>query len=271
MTHCKILKRLDSRAKYCQGVNVLPLSTERSNTHRSGRGELANLIRTYATWKSWEPEHKEQLNKRRSLLRADFGKKLQFPVLRCFYWVKIQLLGSDRFLISFLVKLWAQRQHRHCVSLKNPSRINDLNQTGFSCLQMVCVPVAWLSAAESGHAEKFKQPLQVQPGSWKDLPDSRLFSWLFYLPLPSDRGVHTRAENAASDCLWQAPDCSVSCAPFAFHQHYSQTLKATKMSLIDHCGTERSFLGAKALFFVWSSTLQCQTACDTCNKTKGHS
>lgn len=37
---------MNSRAKYCQGVKVLPLSTERSSTHRSGRGELANLMRT---------------------------------------------------------------------------------------------------------------------------------------------------------------------------------------------------------------------------------
>lgn len=50
---------LHLRAKYCQGVNFLPLSTERSSTHRSGRGELANLIRMYATWKSWKSEHKE--------------------------------------------------------------------------------------------------------------------------------------------------------------------------------------------------------------------
>lgn len=50
--------QLYSQAKNCHGWYVFPKSMERSSTHRSGRGELANLMSTYATWKSWE-EQKE--------------------------------------------------------------------------------------------------------------------------------------------------------------------------------------------------------------------
>lgn len=34
------------QAKYCQGSYVIPKSVDRSSTHRSGRGEFANFIRT---------------------------------------------------------------------------------------------------------------------------------------------------------------------------------------------------------------------------------
>lgn len=65
------------RAKYCHGVKVFPLSTERSSTQRSGRGELANLMRTYATWKSLKPEDKgASKTKRGHSFRTDFGVML---------------------------------------------------------------------------------------------------------------------------------------------------------------------------------------------------
>lgn len=82
-----VKKRSDGnlRAKYCQGLNVLPLSTERSSTQRSGRGELANLRRTYATWKSWKAGRKEHAEQKAVVV-------FTAPVL------------AAQTLISFLVK-----------------------------------------------------------------------------------------------------------------------------------------------------------------------
>lgn len=43
---------LGESAKYCHGLYVLPLSVERSSAQMAGRGELAILMKTYATWNS---------------------------------------------------------------------------------------------------------------------------------------------------------------------------------------------------------------------------
>lgn len=146
--------------KKCRNSWTYVQSTARGRTFcHCPRNAPAPTGQDEVNWQTWlgrtphgraeNQNTKSRLNKRHSLLRADFGKRtLQFPVLCCFYRAKAQLLGSDRFLISFLVKLWAQRQHQHCVALKKiPAELTTWNWIGFSCLEMgfVFLELDWLA------------------------------------------------------------------------------------------------------------------------------